>query len=196
MSEQSSPPKPSAQLIAAYLATRFEVLESPKASLLVRDAPEVAAAWLSQAGAARACVITAWNPFSEPTDLAQNQRQQEQLSVVLRKQGLRYLAAQGCDPTCEWPPEPSLCVLDAPMSLIDQLLVEFRQFAAVTIDPVNGCELRWHPGVNADRATPASGGQHDMMLPAVQAMEAWGQATFGDHQDPRPGPQSPSTGQS
>ncbi|PZP30130.1 MAG: hypothetical protein DI603_15325 [Roseateles depolymerans] len=191
-----SPPKPSAALIGAYLATRFEVLDNPPASFLIGASPEAAAAWLRQARATHACVITAWNPFSEPTDHAENQRQQDQLVRALNDQGLRYLAAQGCDPTGEWPPEPSLCVLDAPISLVDQLLVQFRQFAAVTIDSVNGCQLRWHPDVAAESPALAGGEQDGMMLPVAQAMEAWVQQKFGDHQDQRASPQPPSTGRS
>lgn len=189
-------PTPSAALIAAYRATRFEVVDSPKASFLIGDDPEMAAAWLAQARVTQACIITAWNPFSEPTDHAENQRQQDQLVRVLNDQGLRFLAAQGCDPTGEWPPEPSLCVLDAPTSLVDQLLVQFRQFAAVTIDPVNGCQLRWHPDVAAESPEPPDGDQDDMMLPVAQAMETWLQKKFGDHQDQRSAPQPPSTGRS
>lgn len=196
MSDQSSPPKPSEALISVYLASRFEVLDNPKASFLIGASPEVTTAWLAQARATQACVITAWNPFSEPTDHAENQRQQDQLVRALNDQGLRYLAAQGCGPTGEWPPEPSLCVLDVPISLVDQLLIQFRQFAVVTIDSVHGCQLRWHPDVAAESPAPAGGEQDDMMWHAAQVMEAWVQKKFGDHQDHRPAPQLPSTDRS
>lgn len=141
------PPTPSAELIAAYQATCFEVLDRPQVQFRIGQELAAIRQWLDQAHAHQACIITAWNPFSEDVGLPENQRSQERLVEVLGREGLRCLAAQGRDPSGVWPPEPSLCVLEADLALVDRLLVDFRQFAAVVIDAEEGCRLRWHPGM-------------------------------------------------
>jgi hypothetical protein len=140
-------PQPDAELEAAFRATCFEVLEAPQATLNVGQDPAAVRDWLDRAGANQACIITAWNPVSTPTDLADNLREQLRLIEWIRAIGLSFLSAQGRDPTGTWPPEPSVCVLDAHLADIDQWLLEFRQFAAVVLTPTEGCQLRWHPEV-------------------------------------------------
>ncbi|MBB2485035.1 DUF3293 domain-containing protein [Mitsuaria sp. WAJ17] len=103
--------------------------------------------WLAHVKADRACIITAWNPFSAPTLDAENEHQQERLKAQIEAAMLRWLPSQGRDPSGEWPPEASLCVLDPTVPQIDEWLREYRQFAAVTLCPRTGCQLRWHPEV-------------------------------------------------
>lgn len=142
------PPRPSPSLLAAYNATLFEVLTTPAAALLVGGQGPLVGDWLLGVGANSAVIITAWNPFSRSTEQAANEQKQAQLLAEVEAAGLQWLPAQGRDAAGVWPPEPSLCVLDASLILIDRWLANFEQFAAVTIDPINGCQLRWHPGVD------------------------------------------------
>lgn len=140
----SAVPQPSPELRAAYAATLFEVLDAPTITLTIGMPAADIAAWLHACEATSAAIITAWNPFSVALAPAVNAARQLELIAVVDAAGLRWRAAQGRDPAGGWPPEASLCVLDAPPELVDRWLADFEQFAAVTADR-SGCRLRWHP---------------------------------------------------
>ncbi|MDN3919108.1 DUF3293 domain-containing protein [Roseateles violae] len=147
MTVEQQIPRPAAALRQSYEATLFEVLEAAPAVFRIGDGGTCIDAWLASVGARSACIITAWNPFSASTLPEQNHARQQRLLASIEAASLRWLPAQGRDPSGEWPPEPSLCVLDMDEHQIDAWLQEFEQYAAVVLIHFEGCHLRWHPGV-------------------------------------------------
>lgn len=136
---------PTKELAAAYEATHFVVLTEPARSFVVGEAALTVAPWLASMGATRAVIITAWNPFSQPTSDADNAVRQDALCRAMLDAGARWLPAEGRDPTGTWRPEPSFCVLDPSAEIVDTWLVMFEQNAVVQLDNMTGCSLVWHP---------------------------------------------------
>lgn len=141
-----SPGQPSKELVAAYQATQFVVFSEPARVFAVGEGAAAVTPWLASVQASCAAIITAWNPFSRPTEVADNLVRQEALQRAVRSASLRWLNAEGRDPTGAWLPEPSFCVLDASVDVIDAWLVTFEQYAVVRLDSTVGCSLVWHPG--------------------------------------------------
>lgn len=146
--DQQQIPQPAPALRQAYEATLFEVMGAAPTVFRIGDGGTSVDAWLARVGARSACIITAWNPFSASTPPEQNDAQQQRLLSRIEAASLRWHPAQGRDSSGEWPPEPSLCVLDMSEQQVDAWLQEFSQFAAVVLTHSQGCHLRWHPGVS------------------------------------------------
>ena len=137
-------PLPTPALAASYEAALYEIAGAyPITSRVGMPAP---LEWLRRINAQSVTLITAWNPFSQEFEEAINQARLKQLTEAVCAEGLRYLPAQGRDPSGLWAPEPGLCLLDAPQGLALQWLRDFDQFAAVVAD-AQGCRLLWHPDV-------------------------------------------------
>ena len=152
---RATPPPPSPALRQAFEATHYEV-EGPAPAVfrIGQDGPQVAG-WLSKVGARSACIVTAWNPFSREMPAEENARRQQALLDRVEAAGLRCLPARGRDPSGQWPPEDSLCVLDASEAMLADWLRGFDQYAAVTVSARAGCRLRWHPALRACPLRPA-----------------------------------------
>lgn len=137
-----------ARLRRAYRATDYQIHSRPPIVLRVGGPVAGLADWLATGGCDTALVITAFNPFSRPTPATENLQQQEALQTAVRASGLSHVAAEGVGRDGAWPPEPSLCVFDAPAPLVDTWLIAFSQ-AAVVVADAQGCRLVWHPGLRA-----------------------------------------------
>ncbi|MGE0800309.1 MAG: DUF3293 domain-containing protein [Lautropia sp.] len=141
------PEPPSAATIAAYEATDYFAHGVPRLHLRIGDPAARHAGWLAGNAATSATILTAWNPFGEELDAAQNDAAQSRLQAAIAASGLRSLPASGEDPRGLWAPEPGFCVLDASDALVDDWLRTFRQNAAVRIDGERPCWLVWHPAI-------------------------------------------------
>ncbi len=139
-----TPPLPTPALVSSYEAALYEVMGDDPVAL--RIGTPASPDWLNKCGARSATLITAWNPFSQELEEAINKSRLRQLVATVCAEGLRYLPAQGRDPSGLWASEPGLCVLDASRELALQWLREFDQFAAVVASPT-ACSLLWHPDV-------------------------------------------------
>lgn len=102
-------------------------------------------AQLERRDAARATIVTAFNPFSAACAEAGNELRQQWLQAVLRNQGLDFVDAEGRDPDGAWSPEPSLLVFGTTPALEHTLLRDFEQHAVVAIERGARAALVLHP---------------------------------------------------
>ena len=139
-----TPPSLPSTLLDAYKATDFMV-DDPAIRLRVGQPSARMDAELRAQGAARAIVVTAWNAFSEDTDLRANALRQHMLRHALESDGQIVRNAEGRDPAGVWPPEPSLLVMETDPTLDDRLLRDYEQHAIVVIEQGEPVRLALHP---------------------------------------------------
>ncbi|SDV48430.1 DUF3293 domain-containing protein [Chitinasiproducens palmae] len=147
------PPPLSEALLAAYRASDFQVSAAPRLHLRIGARSPAAAALLAEYQADRAILLTAWNPFSEPREFAENEQRQRALHACLLDVGLTMLPALGVDPSGEWPAEESVFAFGASAACTDRLLERFEQNAAVVVEADGSVHLQLHPRL---RLTDAS----------------------------------------
>lgn len=92
-------------LIKAYQETDYIVHAGPDFVLHIDQPSAALAAWYAHQRMAAACVITAWNPLSQPLSPAENQARQSRLEQELQQAGWHWLPALGAHPHNGWPPE-------------------------------------------------------------------------------------------
>lgn len=92
-------------LISAYLETDYIVHAGPDFVLHIDQPCAALAAYYKRRHIAAACVITAWNPFSQSLPYAENQARQAKLEQELQQAGWQSIPAVGRHPTNGWPPE-------------------------------------------------------------------------------------------
>jgi len=91
--------------IQAYRETNYIVHAQPDLVLRIDQPCAALAAWYARQRIAAACVITAWNPLSQPLCDAQNQARQARLEQELTQAGWHWIPALGAHPHNGWPPE-------------------------------------------------------------------------------------------
>ena len=96
-------------------------------------------------GLSRLAIVTAFNPFSRTQAQSINEENQARLIGSVESEGLEWLSAYGEDPTGEWPPEPSLAVLNPTDAQLDQWMEMFGQNAVVIAECGGVAALRLHP---------------------------------------------------
>jgi hypothetical protein len=121
----------SSDLVAAYMATDFTVLEPGQFTLRVGHHSTELAELLKKMGASSAGYLTAWNPFSAETSANNNAAAQQALIRRLSLEGYSTLKALGVDPSGEWPGEESVFVPGLGLEPAKMLGVEFGQNAIV-----------------------------------------------------------------
>ncbi|MFT5644979.1 MAG: hypothetical protein ACI83P_002543 [Janthinobacterium sp.] len=126
----------SPELIAAYRATHFCSTVAPGVTLtLLVDKHDLQLGQLQGLYQVSSCaVITAYNPYSEPTADATNVAAQKSLILAIDAMGLHWFPASGVDPDGIWPAEPSLLVLGINIAQADALAHRFGQNAYVFCD--------------------------------------------------------------
>lgn len=100
---------------------------------------------LQRRGAARATIVTAYNPFSVQGNITGNELRQQWLLGLLEAMGLQFEVAEGQDPTGKWSPEPSLLVFGTAPQLDERLLRDFEQHAIVVLERGAAAQLILHP---------------------------------------------------
>ena len=111
----------SPELIRAYEATEYRVLEPVPFTLKVGQRSRELERLYERTGTRTAAVITAWNPCSEERSDAENHTAHENLAGDLKLIGLQHLPALGADPKDKWKGEESFLVLDAPRETAERL---------------------------------------------------------------------------
>ena len=123
----------SKSLCHAYLTARYRVF-APGGTIEFSArgySPELAA--LQDAhNVHTSAFITAWNPFSHPTDVATNTANHERLIRRISPQW-RHLPGEGVDPSGKWPAEPSVLVLGVELEMARALGREFQQHGIVWV---------------------------------------------------------------
>ncbi|MFN5518254.1 MAG: DUF3293 domain-containing protein [Bacteroidota bacterium] len=95
-------------LIQAYTSTRFTVYE-PKLTILIGQSNKDLDDLLMTYGVNEWAYITAWNPYSKPTNPDRNDERHKDLLAELTDYPLFAGEGVGTDP--EWEPEKSVLVL-------------------------------------------------------------------------------------
>jgi hypothetical protein len=130
-------------MISAYEATEYSV-EAPGGKMILRiGQPFIGFGGMPRLN--RIAVITAYNPFSLALDDVQNAERQVQLINVVERAGLSWFHASGADAAGEWPPEPSLAIVDPTDKQLDCWMEAFEQNAVVVADVGEMAKLRLHP---------------------------------------------------
>ena len=112
-------------LARAYFLTNFRVF-TPTGSFTVhvrRESTELAVLHASH-NARSSAFLTAYSPFSQPTDAETDRINQNSLQTEVEGRW-EYLLGEGVDPTGEWPAEPSLLILGIDL---DEALVLGQKF--------------------------------------------------------------------
>lgn len=111
------------ELIMAYEATDFTVLEQRPFTLRIgRHSAELQALYVER-GVTCAGYLTAWNPFSKEISEVANKNTQRKLLCKLSLEGFQALNAAGIDPSGDWPGEESVFV---PGLSLGSRLIEFQ----------------------------------------------------------------------
>lgn len=121
-------------LISAYESTDFRVLEPEAFTLRIGQQSDKLQALFHASGANCAAFLTAWNPYSEQTTDAENERLQSELTKRLLLEGFVTARGLGADPSGEWPGEESLFVLGLDLARAKSFGQQFRQNAIVWAD--------------------------------------------------------------
>jgi hypothetical protein len=132
-----------ADLILAYEAADYWV-EAPAGRMVLK----IGQAFIGIDGVPglnRLAIVTAYNPFSRAVGAAQNAERQAQLIGAVEREGLEWLHASGADARGEWPPEPSLAVLNPIDPQLDRWMMAFGQNAVVVAECGGLAALRLHP---------------------------------------------------
>ena len=94
-----------AALVQAYRETDYIVHAQPGFVLRIDTHSAALAAHYTQHGIAQGCVITAWNPQSQPLTQAENQARQTLLEQQLQHAGWHWIRAVAAHPHNGWPAE-------------------------------------------------------------------------------------------
>lgn len=141
---EDSPPSVDRELLAAYLRTKYKVVQSPYFSFRPGSPPpEVAADWLQRRGIERWAFMTAWNPRSVRLPAHENQRRNRLLARELAAGNWAFLPGAGSGPDETWLPEESYWVLTIPMAAAVSLGRQFGQNAIVGWEKDGLVELWW-----------------------------------------------------
>lgn len=127
---------PSSELLGAYLATTYRVVEEGSgADLGVRvgdRSPEIEAL-LARHGARSGTFITGWNPRSQPQSSQVNEAAQARLEAELRRRGIVCLPHRGVGADASWTPEHGVLALDLSITDAVVLAEAFGQNAVVVV---------------------------------------------------------------
>jgi len=154
-----------ADLLRAYEATDYRVYAAAGRIVLnvgrLLDEPDALPNFT------RLAIITANNPFSAVLEDAENAARQAALVDAVARAGLIWFPAVGVDARGEWPPEPSLAILDPMDPQLDEWMEVFGQNAVVVADRGTTISLRLHPrsAISSSAAGPCSHGQEG---PAIE----------------------------
>ncbi|MDX2194323.1 MAG: DUF3293 domain-containing protein [Gemmatimonadales bacterium] len=101
----------SASLLTAYHQTHYQVSAATRFTLRI-DAPSPELLALHTAHRVTASAyLTAWNPFSQKLNDAENAARQHRLEAELARRGVPFLPGIGQHPSNDWPGEPSVLAL-------------------------------------------------------------------------------------
>jgi hypothetical protein len=120
-----------AELVQAYLATDYRVLDEAPFSLRIGQYSRELLELYGRLRVDTAQFLTAWNPLSQLLSDTENELAQGRLVAEVERHGLAHLPGKGVDLAGEWPGEPSLLILGINSEAADALGRAFRQYAFV-----------------------------------------------------------------
>jgi hypothetical protein len=136
---------PRAGLLEAFKRTIYRVhLPGHALDLRIGSRHPPLDAFLRAMGARHWIVFSPCNPGARLLDPATNAARMTALREDLDSEGLRHFPAEGLPPEGEdWPPEPSLLILDAPQRQTARWAHRFGQLAWVAGELGQPAELVW-----------------------------------------------------
>jgi hypothetical protein len=136
-----------ADLLAAYSATDFVVFDGEERwALHVGAASPRVDALLDRHGAARATIVTAFNPRSRVLTPAANEVRHRALVQLLEQRGLSFLYGEGRDPSGQWTAETECIVFDISLTEGLEIARRFDQNAVVFIERGKAPRLEFPEG--------------------------------------------------
>lgn len=124
-----------ADLLAAYSATDFVVFDGEEQwALHVGVASPRVDALLDRHGAARATIVTAFNPRSQVLAPTANKARHRALVRLLEERGLIFLYGEGRDPSGQWTAETECIVFGISLAEGLEIARRFDQNAVVFIE--------------------------------------------------------------
>ena len=108
-------------VIAAYRETEYRVFSDPALMLVIGIENQGLRALCEQYGATTSAFVTAFNPYSQAFDAAENTARQDRLAAELRLRGLTHIPGIGQHPSNGWPGEPSFLIFGLGFEQCDEL---------------------------------------------------------------------------
>jgi len=141
------PPRPTNtdipdELVRAYLATKYcaSTLRG-EISILIGDQHPALDSLLEEHGASEWAFITAWNPYSEEIDPAENAARHKALTQKVSELGYLAYEGAGIPDDTDWQPEASLLILGIDATAAVELGKKFGQNAIVLGEIAQPAEL-------------------------------------------------------
>lgn len=123
-----------AELHRAYTSTAYRVYDGNNVETLqIGKASDYMAARMRQLEVTTACLITAWNPYSEPAGETENRARNAALETEIRNAGLFLLPGRGENTRDEWPGEESILAFGPSRALATRWCRQYRQHAVVWV---------------------------------------------------------------
>jgi hypothetical protein len=118
-------------LLKAYRETHYKVFAVPPFVLQIEQASEALAELYRQRKVSNCAFITAWNPFSQRIDAAENVKRNSELKLELARRDLHFINGIGQHPSNLWPGEPSYLILGIGLDESKALGIKLEQNAIV-----------------------------------------------------------------
>ncbi len=127
--------KVSKTVINAYNTAHYRVkVPDDSFVLLIKKKSGPLAALMKDLGVASAAFLTAYNPYSQKTNVNVNVRAQKALRNDIEKLGMVFYEGTGEDPSGQWKVEPSFLVLGISLETAKAIGVKHGQNAVVWVD--------------------------------------------------------------
>ena len=152
IANRTPPPLP-AGLEAAYAGAEYRLGDDLGVIARIGDHSGDVDALLARHHCTRALVLTAFNPFSAPNTTPSNHLRQALLENDLREMAVAFSAAEGRDPSGQWPPERSVVAFGTHPALEAALLRDYEQHAAVLLCAGEAASLLMHPNTARSQQT-------------------------------------------
>ena len=123
-----------AELLRAYTDTAYRVYDgSHVETLQIGKASDFMVARMRQLEVTTACLITAWNPYSEPAGETDNRARNAALETEIRNAGFFLLPGKGENTRGEWPGEESILAFGPTRVQATGWCRQYRQHAVVWV---------------------------------------------------------------
>lgn len=134
----ASPSRPAvslpAELLSAYTDTAYRVYDGNHVETLQIGKPsDFMVARMRQLEVTTACLITAWNPYSEPAGETDNRARNAALETEIRNAGFFLLPGKGENTRGEWPGEESFLAFGPTRAQATRWCRQYRQHAVVWV---------------------------------------------------------------
>ncbi|MDG6349289.1 DUF3293 domain-containing protein [Luteimonas sp. 8-5] len=142
------------ETLASYRSARYVVHTGADDLTLALDVPNPGLGGLMRVhGAASACLVTAYNPYSQERTPAQNEAANAELRAWLEERGWPLLEGYGsCAEEGDWDAERSFLAFGPTADDARAMCVAFNQNAVVYAGADSVPVLLFHPEINAPAA--------------------------------------------